>query len=71
MGLINEKRLINGKVGFLDTIKKKTIKTKKTGIRLQKSQKVKLFQLFKRIAKDLDIFLSLEEAFPFPITILP
>ena len=71
MGLINEKRLINGKVGFLDTIKKKTIKTKKTGIRLQKSQKVKLFQLFKRIAKDLDIFLSLEEAFPFPITVLP
>ena len=37
----------------------------------EKSPKVILFQLFQRIAKHLDISLSLEEAFPFPITAVP
>ena len=35
------------------------------------TQKVKLSQLFKRIAKHLNLSLSLEEAFPFPITTVP
>ena len=47
-----QERLINGKVGFLDTVKKNNLKT---NIKSEKSQKVKLVQLFKRIAKHLDI----------------
>ena len=35
-----QERLINGKVGFLDTIKKSNLKT---GIKSEKTQKMKLF----------------------------
>ena len=50
-----QERLINWKVVFLDTIKKNKLKT---GIKSEKSQKVKLFQLFKWTAKDLDLLLT-------------
>ena len=60
-----QEHLINGKVGFLDKIKRKNLKTGISRLELNQknSQKVKLFQLFMRIARHLDILLSLEEAF--------
>ena len=61
-----QERLIYKEVGLLATIKKNNLKT---GIKSEKnSQKLKLFQLLKRTAKHLDKSLSLEEAYPFPIT---
>ena len=73
MNGVFQEHLINGKVAFLDKIKKKNLKTRISRLELnqQKSQKVKLFQLFKRIARHLDILLSLKEAFLFHITIVP
>ena len=73
MNGVFQEHLINGKVAFLDKIKKKNLKSGISRLELnqQKSQKVKLFQLFKRIARHLDILLSLEEAFLFHITIVP
>ena len=50
-----QERLINLKAVFLDTIKKSKLKT---GIKSGKSQKVKFFQLFKWIAKHLDLLLT-------------
>ena len=66
-------RLINRKVGFLDTIEKNNLQTgiKSKKKKKKKRQKVIFFQLFKRNGKHLDIRLSLEEAFSFPITTVP
>ena len=67
-----QERLINGKLGFLDTIKKNNVKT---GIKSEKKSKNKIvstlqddYQAFGLIV---DISLNLEEAFPFPITTVP
>ena len=49
-----QERLINGKVGFLD--KEKIIS--RLELKQKKMQKIKLFQLFKRIAKHLDLSLT-------------
>ena len=49
-----QERLINGKVGFLD--KEKIIS--RLELKQKKIQKIKLFQLFKRIAKHLDLSLT-------------
>ena len=73
MNGVFQEHLINGKVGFLDKIKRKNLKTGISRLELNQknSQKVKLFQFFMRIARHLDILLSLEEAFLFHITIVP
>ena len=47
--------LINGKIGLFNSIKKSNLKT---GLKSEKSQKIKLFQLFKWIAKHLDLSLT-------------
>ena len=49
-----QERLINGKVGFLD--KEKIIS--RLELKQKKIQKIKLFQLFKRTAKHLDLSLT-------------
>ena len=49
-----QERLINGKVGFLD--KEKIIS--RLELKQKKIQKIKLFQLLKRIAKHLDLSLT-------------
>ena len=49
-----QERLINGKVGFLD--KEKIIS--RLELKQKKIQKIKLLQLFKRIAKHLDLSLT-------------
>ena len=49
-----QERLINRKVGFLD--KEKIIS--RLELKQKKIQKIKLFQLFKRIAKHLDLSLT-------------
>ena len=64
-------RLINRKVGFLDTIEKNNLQTGIKSKKKKKRQKVILPKLFKRNGKHLDIRLSLEEAFSFPITTVP
>ena len=51
MNVFIQEHLINGKVGFLDAIKLDL----QTGIKFEKSQKIKLLQLFKSIAKHLDL----------------
>ena len=48
-------RLINWQAGFLNTIRKNILKS---GIKLEKSQKLKLLQLFKRFVKHLNLPLT-------------
>ena len=62
-------RLINWQIGFLNTIKKNILKT---GIKLEKMSKIKIVSTLHEDCQafelTVDISLSLEEAFPYPIT---
>ena len=61
-------RLINWQAGFLNTIKKNI---PKTGIKLEKRSKIKIVSTLQEdcqaLELNVDISLSLEEAFPYPL----
>ena len=65
-------RLFNGKVELLDAIKKNNLKT---GIRSGKKSKNKIASILQEDCQEfgltVDISVSLEEAFSFPITTVP